>query len=61
MSKAVTESGGKEIEEVHKAVKSTSILSYMLKHPYFLAQVFKENNKAHDNFFKTLCEFGAQL
>ena len=58
MCKVVTESWGKDIEEVHKAAKSTSILSYMLKPPYFLTQVFKEKNKTHDNIFKNCVNLG---
>ena len=46
MSKGVTESVTKEVEEVHQAVKYSSVLSYMLKPTSLLTKVIKENNKA---------------
>ena len=60
VSTVVTKAGTKEVDAVHQAVKADSIPSHMLKPPYFLTQVFKWNNKASDNIFKHMCEFGAR-
>ena len=46
VSTGVTEVGKKEVEEVHKAVKYSSLFSYMLKTPSLITQGFKKNKKA---------------
>ena len=42
----VTKSGTEEVEEVQWVVKSSSLLSFMLKPPSLLTQVFNKNNKS---------------
>ena len=59
-STGVTEIVTKEVEEVNQDVKYSSILSYILKPPYLLTQVFKENNKAQENIFDHMCNFGTR-
>ena len=61
VSTGVTEVGTKEAEEVHQAVKYSSIYSFMLKPTSLLTQVFIENKKAQENLFKNMCNFGAWL
>ena len=56
----VTELGTKEAEEVHQAVKYSSISSCMLKPPSLLTQGFKENKKSQYNAFKHMYNFGAR-
>ena len=46
VSTGVTEVGKKEVEEVHKAVKYSSLFSYMLKTPSLITQGLKKNKKA---------------
>ena len=60
VSTGVTEVGTKEVEEAQKAVKYSSLSSFILKPPSLLAQEFRQNKKAQDNLFKYMYNFGAQ-
>ena len=57
MITGVTQLVTEELEEVHKVVKKNSLSSYMLKPTSLIIQVFKENNKAHENLFKHMNKF----
>ena len=48
------------MEELQKAVQSSSLLSYMLKPNYLLTYVFKENKTEEENLFKHMYNFWAQ-
>ena len=54
----VTESTTKEVEKLQQALKSMSLLSYILKPHSLLTQIFKDNNKSQENIFKHMCGFG---
>ena len=41
-------------------MKSYSLFSDILKPPYLLTQVFNENNKAQENLFNCMFNFGAR-
>ena len=56
----VTEVRKKQVEQMHQAIKDASISFYMLKTPYLIAQVFKQNNKSQKNIFNNMCDFGAR-
>ena len=58
--KIVTEEVTKEVEEVQRDVKYSSISSYISKRPYFLTQLFKDNNKTHDKLLNNVYDFGVQ-
>ena len=47
-----TEVGTEQVEELHQAVKYSSLLSYMLKPPSLLTQSFEYNKKAQEKLFK---------
>ena len=50
-----------EVEDMHKAVKYSSISSFMLK-PFCLPiQVFDNNSKAHKKLFKKMCNLGTRV
>ena len=49
-----------EVGDMQKALKSYSLLSYMLKPFHLLTQVFGKNRTAHNMLFKHNCNFGAQ-
>ena len=44
-----------EVGDMQKAVKSSYILSYMLKPSHLLTQVFEKNRTAQDNLFRHMC------
>ena len=46
-------------EDMQKAVKYSSLSSYMLKPSHLLTHGFENNNMAHDKLFKHICNFGA--
>ena len=56
----VTQSGKEEVEEVQRVVKYSSLLSYMLKRPSLLTQVFNNNKKTQKKLFNNMCNFGAR-
>ena len=56
----IIEAGTKEVEEVHQAVKFSSLFSYIMKPTSLLTQRSKENNKAQEKLFNDMCNFGAQ-
>ena len=60
MRNGVTQSGTQEVEEVQRVVKYYSLLSYMLKPPSLITQVFNKNKKAQKKLFNHMCNFGAQ-
>ena len=45
---------------MHKALKSSSILSYMLKPSHLLTQGFGKNRTAQEKLFKHMCNFGSR-
>ena len=45
---------------MQKALKSSSLSSYMLKPSKFLTQGFENNRTAHDKLFKHMCKFGSR-
>ena len=49
-----------EVEDMHKDLKSSSILFYMLKLYHLLTQVFENNRKAQEKLLKHMCNFGAR-
>ena len=61
MSRGVPGAGTKEMEEVKQAVKHDYPLSSLLKHPSFIKQKFKENNKTQERIFRNMYDFGAQV
>ena len=54
----VVASQTKEVEEAHQYIKDISILLHMLKHPYFITKIFKDNKKVKDHILKNMCSFG---
>ena len=48
-----------EVEDMHKAVKYSSLSSYMLKPPFLLTQGFDTNRTSQEKLFKHMCHFGA--
>ena len=44
---------------MQRVVKSSSILSFMLKPTYLLTQGFNKNNKGREKLFNHMCNFGA--
>ena len=56
----MTEVGTKEVEEMQQDLKYSSLLSFMLKPTSFLTQGFKENQKALEKLFNSMCDFGSQ-
>ena len=59
LSTGVTWVGKKEVEEVHQAVKYSSISYYMLKHPSLIIQGFEWNNNSQE-VFNHMCNSGSQ-
>ena len=57
----VSESETNEVEEVHHSLKYPSILTYMLKHPSFITQGFKQNMKSQQKIFGNMCDFGSHI
>ena len=53
----VTQSGIEEVEYVQRVVKSSSLLSYMLKPPSLLTHVFNKNKKSQEKIFNHMCNF----
>ena len=49
-----------EVADMQKALKSSSISSYMLKPSHLLTQGCGNNRTAHEELFKHMCNFGAQ-
>ena len=48
-----------EVGDMQKALKYSSLLSYMLKPSHLLTHVFGRNKPAHEKIFKHMCNFGA--
>ena len=48
-----------EVEDLQKALKYYSLLSYMLKPSHLLTQGFEKNRTAKENLFKHVCKFRA--
>ena len=42
-------------------MKSSSLLSFMLKYSYLLTQGFNKNKKSQEKLFNHMCNFGARL
>ena len=59
--KVVNEVGGKEVEYVQQAVKYSSLSYYIMKLSFLITQVFKENNKARENLFSHMFDFGDKV
>ena len=49
-----------KVEDMQKALKYSSLSSYMLKPSHLLAQVFGNNRTAQEKPFKHMCNFGSQ-
>ena len=47
-----------EVEDMEKAMKSSSLSSYMLKPSHLLTQRFENNRTVQDKLFKHMCNFG---
>ena len=45
---------------MQKALKSSSLLSYILKPYFLLTQGFEKNRTAQENLFKHMCNFGSR-
>ena len=43
-----------EVEDMQKALKSSSLSSYMLKHSHLLTHGFENNKKEQDNILKAM-------
>ena len=59
VSTGVTKVGGKDAGEAQKAVKYSSVLSFMLKPPSLITQGFEDINKTQEKLFKNMCNVGA--
>ena len=46
---------------MHKALKSSSLLSYMLKPSHLLTHVLGENRTLQENISKHMCNFGSRV
>ena len=49
-----------EVEDMQKALKYSSLLSYMLKPSHLLTQSFENSTTAQDKLLKHMCNFGAR-
>ena len=49
-----------EVKDMHKALKSSYLSSYMLKSSKLLTQGFENNKKSQEKLFKYMCNFGSQ-
>ena len=49
-----------EVEDIQKALKYSSLSSYMLKPSHLVAHDFESNRTAQDKLFKNMCNFGAR-
>ena len=58
--KGFTQSGTEEGEDMHPAVKYSSLSSYILKPTSLLTQVFNNNKKSLGKLFKRMFNFGAR-
>ena len=47
-----------EVEDMEKAMKSSSLSSYMLKPSHLLTQRFENNRTVQDKLFKHMCDIG---
>ena len=50
-----------EVEYIQKAVKYSSIFSYMLEPSHLLTQSFENNRKEQEKLSKHICNFGARV
>ena len=57
-SKSVTAELKKEVQESKQDVKSNYPSPYMFKPPYFITQVFKQNNEVQEKLFNLHVTFG---
>ena len=48
------------MEDIKKALKFSSLSSYMLKPSHLLAQGFENNRTAQEYLFKHMCNFGSR-
>ena len=49
-----------EVQYMQKALKPSSLLSYMLKPSKLLTQGFENNRTAKEKLFKHMCNFGSR-
>ena len=49
-----------EVKDMHTALNSSSLSSYLLKPSHLLTQGFENNRTTHENLFKHICNFGSQ-
>ena len=49
-----------EVEDMQKALKYSSLLSYMLKPSHLITQVFERNVTVQEKLFKFMCNFRAR-
>ena len=49
-----------ESRDIHNYLKSSSLLSYMLKPSKLLTQGFENNRTAQEKLFKHMCDFGSR-
>ena len=49
-----------EVQDMQKALKSSSLLSYILKPSYLITHVFEKNRTEQEKLFKHMCNFGSR-
>ena len=49
-----------EVQDMHKALNYSSLLSYILKPSILLPQDFEKNRTAQEKQFKHMCNFGSK-